>query len=129
MFAFDLLRVALAHGMSRGGQVPFIDSSPIGIKVYQPKGFEPLLQLDKYCIGSTTKRIRQPHATQMVNRMPQPALVCFALHETPHLIDLCRFYATNLYGHRVGTAPRYDDFIDLGEPRGFFLVRQSPSLD
>ena len=64
----------------------------------------------------------------MVNRMPQPVLVGFALHETPPLIDLCRFYATNLYGHRVGTAPRHDDFIDLGEPRSFFLVRQSQSL-
>ena len=40
MFAFDLLGVAFADGMGRGGQGPLIDSSPIGLKVDQPKGLE-----------------------------------------------------------------------------------------
>ena len=127
MLAFNLLRVDFAHGVGGSGKMTLIDASRVRVEVHQAKRFQQLLQLDTDCIRSTAKRLRSDYATQMVNRMPQPALVRFALHETPHLIDLCRFYATDLYGYRVGTAPRHDDCIDLGEPRGFFLVRQSQS--
>ena len=108
--------------------MPPRDSGSLGVKGHEPKRCEELFHLQKDLSGATPTRLRQAYATQMVNCMPQTALVRFALHETPHLIDLCRFYATNLYGHRVRTAPRHDHFIDRGKPRGFFLVRQSQSL-
>lgn len=63
MLAFDLLRVGFANGMRSRGEMPFIDSGSIGIKVQQPKRREQLLQFHKYRIGSTAKRLRQDHAT------------------------------------------------------------------
>jgi hypothetical protein len=42
-FASDLLRVAFVDSMGRGGQVPLLDSGPIGIKGDQPKGLEQVL--------------------------------------------------------------------------------------
>ena len=70
MFAFDLLDVGLANGMRSRGQVPFIDPSPIRLEVLQAKGLEQLLQFDKDCIRTPPKRIRQHHATQVINGMP-----------------------------------------------------------
>jgi hypothetical protein len=70
MFAFDLLRVALTHGVSSSRQMPLIDPSPIRVEMRQAKGFEQLLQLDKHRIGATPERIRQDHATQVVNGVP-----------------------------------------------------------
>src|SRR5215207_4989162 len=57
----------------------------------------------------------------MINRMPQPALLGFAPHETPHLIHLCRFDAADLYRNRVGTAPFHDTCVDWGERPGLFF--------
>jgi hypothetical protein len=95
MFTFDLLRVALTHGMSRGGQVPFIDSGPISIK------------------GTPG---------QMINHVPEPPLLRFAPHKTPHFIDLRGFHAANFDGHRVRTTPFHYAGVDLGEAGRFFLI-------
>ncbi len=88
MFAFDLLRAGFANGMRSCGEMPVIDPSPIRVEVLQAKGLQELLQLDKHPIRTTPECLRQDHATQMVNRMPQPPLVRFAAHKTPHFIDL-----------------------------------------
>jgi hypothetical protein len=75
MFAFDLLGVAFANGMRRCRQVPRIDSRPIRVAVFQAKGLEHLLQLDEDSIRTTPEDIRQDHAAQMIDRLPQPATV------------------------------------------------------
>ena len=127
MFAFNLLRVALAHGMRRCGQGSFIDASSICIEVLQAKGLQELPQLDKDFIRATTKGVREDYLTQMINRMPQPPLVRFALYETPHLIDLSGLHAPYFDRDRLRTTPRHDAGVDLGQPGGVFLIPASPS--
>ena len=95
MFAFDLLRVALAHGMSRGGQVPFIDSGPISIK------------------GTPG---------QMINHVPEPPLLRFAPHKTPHFIDLRRFHAPHFDRDRVRTTTLHHACVHPCEAGCFFLT-------
>jgi hypothetical protein len=121
MFAFNLLGVDFADGMRGGGEVAVVDSRRIGVEVHQAKRLEHLFQLYKNLIGSAPKHIRQDHSSQMINRMPQPALVGFAPDKTPHLIDLGRFHAADFYRDRVGTAPLHDDFIDGGEGTSLFF--------
>jgi hypothetical protein len=90
MFSFDLLRVEFADGVGRGREVAVIDSCRIGVKVHEPKRLEHLLQLQKDRIGPIPEDIGQDHPSEMINRVPQPPLVGFAPHKTPHLIDLRR---------------------------------------
>ena len=122
MFAFDLLRIALTHSMSRGWQMPFIDAGPSGVKVHQPKGLQQLLSLPKDRSCSTAKRIRQDHARQMINRLPQPALLSFAPDKTPHFLDLCGFHAAPLDRARLGATSVTDAFVHWRETGGFFLI-------
>ncbi len=122
MFTFDLLRVAFANGMSRGGEVALIDSGRIRVEVLQAKGLEQLLQLDENRIRATAKRIRQDYATQMVNRVPQPALMGFAPHKTPHFIDLRCLHAPHFDRDRVRTTALHYAGVDLGEAGRFFLI-------
>lgn len=125
MFAFDLLGVAFANGMRNGRQMPLIDPSSIRVEVLQAKGLEQLLQFAKDGIRAPPKRIRQHHATQVINGMPQPPLVRFALYETPHLIDLSGFDASHFDRDRLRTTPLHDAGVDLGQPGGFFLIREA----
>ena len=65
----------------------------------------------------------------MINRMPQPALVGFASHKTPHLIDLRGFHAPHFDRDRVRTTPLHDACVDLGEAGRFFLIPSAPYSD
>ena len=111
--------------MRSRGQVPFIDPSSIRVEVLQAKGLEQLLQLDKDLIRTTPEGIRQDYATQMINRMPQPAPVRFAADKTPHLIDLRGLHAPYFDCDRLRTTPLHDAGVDLGQPGGFFLIREA----
>jgi len=126
VFALDLLGVGFANGMRSRGQVPFIDTSSIRVEVLQAKGLEQLLQLDKDFIRTTPEGIRQDYATQMINRMPQPAPVRFAADKTPHLIDFRGLHAPYFDRDRLRTTPLHDACVDLGQPGGFFLIPASP---
>ena len=113
MFAFNLLRVAFAHGVSSRWKVTVVDSGRIGIKVLQPKRLQHLLQLDTDPIRATAERLRQDHTTQGINRMPHPALMRFAPHETPHLLHLCRLHAAHFNPRRLWTTPLHHAGVDL----------------
>ena len=126
MLGFDLLGIALAHRMSSRRQVTFIDPRPIRVEVLQAKGLEQLLQLDKDRIRATPERIRQAHPTQMITRMPPPALVGFPLHETPPFLHLRGFHAPHFDRARLWTAALHDAGVDLGEAGRFFLIRALP---
>ena len=125
MCAFDLLGVAFANSMRRCRQVPRIDSRPIHVEVLQAKGLQELPQLDKDFIRATTKGVREDYLTQMINRMPQPPLVRFALYETPHLIDLSGFDAPHFDRDRLRTTTLHNARVDLGQTGGFFLIREA----
>jgi hypothetical protein len=121
MFAFNLLGVDFPDSMSSGGEMAILDPSRIRIEMHQPERLEQFLQLDKHLIRATPEHICQDHPRQMVNRMPQPALMHFTLHETPHLIDFCRLDPADLYRGRVGIAPCHDAFINWRERAGLFF--------
>jgi hypothetical protein len=57
----------------------------------------------------------------MINRVPQPALVGFAAHKTPHLIYLGGLHSAHLYRDRLGTASLNDGLVDMVEGRGLFF--------
>jgi len=122
VFAFELLGVGFANGMRSHGQVPSVDSRPIRIEVFQAKGLEQLLQFDKDCIRTTPQRLRQDHASHMINGMPQPPLVRFAFDKTPHFIHLRGFHASHFDRDRLRTTPFHHAGVDLGQPDGFFLI-------
>ena len=111
--------------MSCCGQGSFIDASSLCIAVRQATGLQKLLQLDKDFIRATTKGVREDYLTQMINRMPQPALVRFAADKTPHLIDLRGLHAPYFDCDRLRTTPLHDACVDLGQPGGFFLIREA----
>ena len=127
MFAFNLLGVGFANGMRRRGQVSFIDASSIRVEVLQAKGLQELLQLDTDCIRTTPEGIRENSPTQMLKRLPQPALVRFAADNTPPLSDLRGLHAPSFARDRLRTTPRHDAGVDLGQPGGVFLLPASPS--
>ena len=122
MFAFDLLGGGFVKGMRSRGQVPSLDPSPIRIEVLPAKGLEQLLQFDKDCLRATPEGIRQHDATDIVNRMPQPPLVRFALDKTPHFVYLRGFYAAYFDHDRVRTTPFHHAGVDLRETDRFFLI-------
>lgn len=121
MFAFDLLGVDFADGMSGGGEMAVLDPSGIGVKMLQPKWLQQLVQLDKHFIRSTPERIRQDHSGEVIYGVPQPALVSLVLHETLHLIDLRRFNSANFHGNGVQPTPRDHRVVHLREPARFFF--------
>src|SRR5262245_56757350 len=98
MFALTLLPVHFADGMGGSGEMALRDARSIRVEVLQAKGLQELRQLDTDGIRATPKRIGQAHARQMVNRMPQPALVRFILYETPPLLPLRRLHPPDLNG-------------------------------
>lgn len=122
MCTFDLLRVALAHSMSRGGQVPFIDTGPIGIKMHSAKRLEQLLQSHTYGIGATAKRVRHDHASHMINRVPEPPVLHFAPHNTPHSLYFRGFHATHFDCDGVRTPAFPHAGVDLRESDRLFLL-------
>ena len=111
--------------MRRCRQVPRIDSRPIRVDVLQATGLEQLLQLNEDSLRTTPEDRRQDHAAQMINGMPHPALVGFALHETPPRIDLSGFDAPHFDRDRLRTTAFHDAFVHLGQPGGFFLLREA----
>jgi len=121
MFALNLLGVDFAYSMGRGGEVAVVHSGRIRVKVHEAKRLEQMLQLDKDLIRPTPAHIGQDNPGQMINRMPQPALMDFASDKTPHLIDLRGLDAAHLYRNRFGTAPVHDALVDLGERGGLFF--------
>src|ERR1700730_3054353 len=125
MLAFNLLGVEFPNGMRRGGEMAIVDPSGIGVEMHEAKRLKQLLQVDKHRVRSIPKHIGQDHPGQMINRVPQPALVSFALHETPHFIDLRGLDPPDLYRNRGGTAPFHDTCIDWRERTGLFF---NPSI-
>jgi hypothetical protein len=121
MFAFDLLGMSFPDGVVGGRQVTLIDASGIGVKVDNPKGLEQGLQLLKDCIGPGAQGIGQDRPREVINRVPQPALVRFAPDKTPPLIHLRSLHSTHLYRDRFGTAPLNDGLVDRLEGWGLFF--------
>jgi hypothetical protein len=122
MLAFDLLRVGFADGVSRGGEMAVVDSRRIRIAMLQPKRLEQLLSLDTHFIRSTPEHICQDDSGEMGNRMPQPPLVGFAPHKTPHLINLRSFNSADFHRNCVRTTSLDHAFVHRRKGARFFLI-------
>src|SRR5215813_6277535 len=60
----------------------------------------------------------------MGNRMPQPAVVVFAAHKTPHLLNLRRFHAAHFDRNRLGTPALPTLVLTTERPDAFFELRE-----
>jgi hypothetical protein len=107
--------------MNSGGEMAIVDPSGIGVEMYEAKGLEQLLQFHNHFLCPTTELLRQALPRQRVKRMPQPALVRFPLHETPHFLDLRGFDSTDLYGTRVAIASCHHTSMDWGARTHLFF--------
>jgi len=103
VFAFALVRVGFADGMSRGGERALLDPRALRVKGHEPKRLEHLLQLPKDRIGPLPEDIGQHHPRAMINRLPHPPLGGFAPHETPPRSDLRCRHPTDCNCNRGGT--------------------------
>jgi hypothetical protein len=104
MFAFNLWGVNFADRMSGGGEVAIIHPGSIRVEVHEAKRLEQLLQFDKHLTRPIPEHIGQNNPGEMINCMPQPPLLGFTPHETPHLIDLRRLYTAHFYRDRLFTS-------------------------
>src|SRR2546425_2449904 len=121
MFAFDLLRMELAHRVVDGGEVAFIAASSLSVKVDKPKGLEQGVHLLKDRIGPGPQDVGQDHPGEVITRRPQPPLLGLAPAKTPPLIYFRGLHSAYLYRERLGTAPRHDGLVDRVEERGLFF--------
>ena len=89
MFPLNLLGVALARlvfirlDMTRVG-APIV----CGVSRY-PTWLQKRFALEKHCVLATPENVSQHLATTVIDRMPKPPRLCFALHKRPHLIHFC----------------------------------------
>src|SRR5262249_32006468 len=68
-----------------------------------------------------SQHLGQDHAGEVINGVPQPALVRFVPDETPHLIHLRSLHTADLYRKRFGAASLNDTLGDVLQSRGLFL--------
>jgi len=121
MFAFNLLRVDFAHAVTGSRQMALIDSRSIRGEPNNAKGLEHGVQLLKDSIRAGPQNIRQDYAGEVINRVPQPALVRFTAHKTPHLIHFGPLHAPYLYRDRRGTAAFDHGLVDVLQGWGLFF--------
>jgi hypothetical protein len=121
MLALDLLGVDFTHRVGRSGEVTLVHPGGIRVEVHETKRLEEFSQFDKDFIRSTPEYIGQDDPSQMINGMPQPALVGFAPDKTPHLIDLRGRYSAHLDRNRFGATPVHDALVDLRKGSGLFF--------
>ena len=88
MFSFKLLCIFFPDRMLLGEEISLIGTPIIGIKTRHTTWRSELLQLYEHCICMRSPYIREDRTPGMVNRMPQPPLVPFVTHITPHLVHL-----------------------------------------
>ena len=77
VLTLDALGMLLAYVMLRGSKMALVDAPPIRVKAGDAKRREQCFQLEKHCVFSPPKDIRQDSATAMINRMPEPPWLRF----------------------------------------------------
>lgn len=86
MLALDRLSIRFTNGMEGWVKMPFIRTIAICIELRYPKRFQQGFQFQKRAILMVRQHIRQYFPSLMVNGMPQPPLLLFGTHETPHFV-------------------------------------------
>ena len=120
--AVNLLRVEFAPGVSRRRQGTVVASGRSGRKVLQPQRLQPLLPLDQAPICAPAACLRQDSPTQMLPRLPPPALVGFALPQAPPFLCFCGLPSAHFDHKRSGTTPLTHAGVYRREAGGFFLL-------
>ena len=91
MLALDLLRIPFAWAMHLGFQMPGVRPPMVGVKACETKGLQQRFELQKDRILATPKDIGQDRTREVIERMPESALVPFLADITPHFIHLPAF--------------------------------------
>jgi hypothetical protein len=68
--------------------------------------------------------LRYDYASLMLNGMPEPSLLAFLLHETPHRINLRFFHLLDLNTDLARIHVLDGQIVDVLELRLFFLTLQ-----
>jgi hypothetical protein len=96
VFALDLLCVLLAHLMLLGIEMPLGSPPAVGVTLGDATRLQELLELQKAVVLPSSAYLRQDLARVMIDGMPQPAWVRFAVHVTPHCVHLCSQAAASI---------------------------------
>src|SRR5438093_1506075 len=88
MRALDLLRMPFAWAVDISVEMPGVRPPMIGRKAREPTRRQQRFALQKDCIFSTTKNIRQEGTRMMIDGMPPPALMAFLADNAPHVVHL-----------------------------------------
>src|SRR5262245_13928960 len=91
MFSFNFLRLFFPNRMLLGEKISLVRTPIIRIKTRNTTWRSELLQVHEHSICIRSSYISEDRTAMMVNCMPQPPLMSFATHITPHLVHLCFF--------------------------------------
>ena len=73
MLALDFLGIPFARTMHVGVELAFVRTPMIRIEASEPEGLQQRFELQKDCVFTAPKDIRQDSARVMIDGMPQPA--------------------------------------------------------
>src|SRR5215468_5123580 len=100
MLALDFLRVALTRQVLFRREMTSICAPGISIIAPDPKRLQQGFQPQKHLVFAAAKDIRQDGSGAMINGMPEPSLLFFLAHKTPHFVHLG--FASTLNVHSNG---------------------------
>jgi hypothetical protein len=84
----DFLCLRLANDMLVRWQMTRVGTPVVGIKAGDSEWLQECLELQEDDIASIAENIGQDNTGLMIDGMPKPAWVFFALDKTPHFVDL-----------------------------------------
>jgi hypothetical protein len=88
VFPLDLLSVRLAVRMLSGWQVAFVGSPVIRVKSGNSERFQKRFRLQEHFVLAIAEGVSQNFAGIVIDGMPWPTPMCFAVDEAPHLVQL-----------------------------------------
>src|SRR5215468_12325736 len=100
MLPLDFLRVALARIVLFRIKMTCVCAPMIGMIARDPKRLQQRFQLQKHLVFAAAKDIRQDGSGAMIDGMPEPSLLFFLAHKTPHFVHLG--FASTLNVHSNG---------------------------
>ena len=96
MFPFNLLRMDFPNGRLCRFQMAIVHVCPIRIEMPSTQRCESSLYLSEDFILMCASHIGAYHARLMIKGMPEPSLLSFLPHNTPHVVDVCFFHVLDL---------------------------------
>jgi hypothetical protein len=84
VLALNLLHQHFSYGVLRGRKMPPIGTCFVCVIACDPKGCQQGTKLQKHRVFPGPNDVRQHSSRMMIERMPEPLLLSFGPHKTPH---------------------------------------------